>query len=207
MESQKDLESNLTDFFKNLLEEPDIQRREAHEHILGNIPALITVEQNQLFLKSIDMNELERTIKQMVVDKALGPDGFTKKNLHACWDMIKDEVLEIMEDSWRTCNILKDFNSTFLSLIPKESGVDELGKFKPISLCNVIYKIIINIILNRLKALLPMFISQEKAGFVEGIQILDGILLVHEMIHSLKVAKASGMMIKLDLSKAYDNLN
>ena len=80
-------------------------------------------------------------------------------------------------------------------------------KLRPISLCNVIYKIISKVIANRLKPLLPLIISSEKAGFMEGKQILDGIILVHETIHLLKTLNTLGMLLKLDLSKAYDKLN
>ena len=102
---------------------------------------------------------------------------------------------------------MKAFNATFLSLIPKENGADTPGKFIPISLCNLVLKIITKVMANTLKPLLPGLVSQEQSGFVEGRQILDGIILTQEMIHSLKQTKAPGMMIKVDLAKAYDKVS
>ena len=81
------------------------------------------------------------------------------------------------------------------------------GKFHPISLCNVILKITTKVMANRLNPLLPGLISPEEMRFVEGRQILDGIILTHEMIHSLKQTKTPGMLINVDLAKAYDKLN
>lgn len=112
-----------------------------------------------------------------------------------------------MEESRRTGSVLKAFNSTFLTLIPKEKGGDSLGKFRPISLCNVILKIIMKVMANQLKPLMSRLISPEQTGFFEGRQILDGILLTHEMIHSLKHTKTSSMLIKVDLAKSYDKDN
>lgn len=103
--------------------------------------------------------------------------------------------------------ILRAFNATFLTLIPKEIGREYPGKFRPITLCNVIYKIITKVIANRLKPLLPLIISPEQVWFVEGRKILNHIILVHEAIHSLKKDKKPSMLLKLDLSKAYDKLN
>ena len=60
---------------------------------------------------------------------------------------------------------------------------------------------------NRLKPLLPLLISLEQLGYVEGRQILDGIILSHEVVHSLKTSKILGMILKLDLSKAFDKLS
>eukprot|EP00253_Pinus_taeda_P012904 PITA_12904 len=98
-------------------------------------------------------------------------------------------------------------NATFLTLIPKSNNSEEVQGFRPIALCNVIYKIIATLIAKRLKPLLPSIISPEQTGFVEGRQILDGLVVAQEMIHTLNQQKRKGMMIKLDLSKAYDRLN
>jgi hypothetical protein len=121
--------------------------------------------------------------------------------------VIKNEVLEVVEDSRKFQKVLPALNATFLTLIPKEDKVENPNKFHPISLCNVIYKLISKIISNRLKPLLPSLISPEKTCFVEGRQILDSIILTHELIHSLHTSKKPGMLIKLDLSKAYDSLS
>ena len=122
----------------------------------------------------------------MARDKSPGSDGFTTNFFQEGWEWLKDELLAIVESSRKTGRILKAFNATFLTLIPKEQGTEDPGKFRPIALCNVIYKIITKVIANRLRPLLPVLISPEQAGFVEGRQILDGIILVHEAIHSLK---------------------
>ena len=103
--------------------------------------------------------------------------------------MIKEEVLPIVEESRKSRGVLKAFNATFLSLIPKGEGADTLGKFRPIALCNVIYKIFSKVIANRLKPLLLGMIILEQNSFVEGCQILDGIITVQETIHYLKCTR------------------
>lgn len=60
---------------------------------------------------------------------------------------------------------------------------------------------------NHLKGILPLLISPKKIGYVEGHQILDGIILAHEILHSLTTAKTPGMLLKLDLLKEFDKLN
>ena len=102
---------------------------------------------------------------------------------------------------------MKALNATFMVLIPKEIGMKYPSKLRPVTLCNAIYKIISKVIANTLCPLLPLIISPEQEGFVEGRQILNGIILIHETIHSVKTRKILGMLLKLDLSKAYDKLN
>ena len=55
-----------------------------------------------------------------------------------------------------------------------------------------------------MKPLLPLLISPEQSGYVEGRKILDGIILTHEVIHSLNNTKNASMLLKIDLSKAFD---
>eukprot|EP00253_Pinus_taeda_P006633 PITA_06633 len=85
--------------------------------------------------------------------------------------------------------------------------LEDAKGFRPIALCNVIYKIISSLMAKRLKPLLEKLISPEQTGFVEGRQILDGLVVTQEIIHSMKTKKQKGMVIKLDLSKAYDRVS
>jgi len=140
---------------------------------------------------------VEEVVKDMPNGKAPRPNGFT----------IKIEVWEVVEDSRRSSSILKSLNSTFLALISKEEEANTPLKFRPISLCNVLYKIISKVIANKLKPILPGIISEEQSGYVEGRQILDSILLAQEMIHTLRTQKKAGMLMQLDLSRAYDKVN
>ena len=78
----------------------------------------------------------------MALGKAPGPDDFTSNFSHFFWDLIKEYVFEIIAESRDKKGVLKAFNATFLALIPKEVGADSPDKFRAISLCNVIYKII-----------------------------------------------------------------
>ena len=62
--------------------------------------------------------------------KAPGSDGFTVDFFQSCWDLIKEEIWEVVEESRNTRQVLTSFNATFLSLIPKEHGANFPRKFK-----------------------------------------------------------------------------
>eukprot|EP00253_Pinus_taeda_P022800 PITA_22800 len=80
-------------------------------------------------------------------------------------------------------------------------------KYRPIVLCNVVYKIISKVVANRLKPLLPSLVSKEQSGFVEGRQILNNIIQAHEVVHTLTSKRQAGMIMQLDIAKAYDKVN
>eukprot|EP00253_Pinus_taeda_P008428 PITA_08428 len=197
----------LSDHFKSIAQEPHINREKAIKELTAAIPKTITADQNWALCREISLEEIEEAIRSMSNDKAPGPDGFTINFYKACWSIVKQDVWEVVEDSRRLGTILKSLNSTFLALIPKVEEAKTPDKFRPIALCNVIYKIISKVIASRLKTILPGIISEEQSGYVEGRQILDNILLAQEMIHSLHSRKEAGMLMQLDLSKAYDKVS
>ena len=81
--------------------------------------------------------------------------------------------------------MLLALNSTFLTLGPKREGANKLDIFRPIALCNVVYKVITMLITKRIKKWLPIIISKKQGGFVVGRHILDGVIIVTEAIHSM----------------------
>lgn len=112
----------------------------------------------------------------------------------------------MVQESHKNKQMLKSLNSTFLALIPKKEEANRLDQFRPIALCNVLYKIITKLIAERLKHLLGSLISAEQVGFVKGRHILDGIVIAMEVIHSMSTSKKKVMFIKLDMAKAYDRV-
>jgi hypothetical protein len=205
--SHGDMENTLISHFQNLLTEPWADRQEAINKVTRHVPSLVTPEQNVGLLRPITIEEVDQALQETPKDKAPGRDGFTSDFFHHCWLLIRTEVWEIIEDSRASGQILQALNATFITLIPKEGQANHPKQFRPIALCNVIYKLLTKVIARRLKPILPTIISPEQSGYVEGRQILDSIILAHEVIHSLQKTKTPGMLLKLDLSKAFDKIS
>ena len=143
----------------------------------------------------------------MESDKAPGPDGFPICFYKTCWDIIKVDLIKMVQGFMRKAKIGGGTNSTYLALIPKETNPETFTRFRPISLCNASYKILAKLLANRIKPLLNRLISSNQGGFVEGRHILDNVIQVQETIHSSKQRKEKGMLIKLDMANAFDRVN
>lgn len=92
-------------------------------------------------------------------------------------------------------------------MIPKKDKAESYEDFRPIALCNTLYKLLTKTIANRLHNLLPLLISEEQTGFVLGRTIYDGIIIAQEAIHLVQTNKEPSMLIKLDIKKAYDKVD
>eukprot|EP00253_Pinus_taeda_P001536 PITA_01536 len=165
------------------------------------------IEENHNLNRPVSEEEVSEVIHEMQSGKAPSLDGFNVDFFKACWDTVKYDILEVVEDSRRFKKVLKALNASFIPPIPKQENAMTPDGFRPIALCNVVYKIISKVIANRLKPLPPSLISEEETCYVEVRQILNNIIQAHEVVHSLKSNKQVGMIIQLDLAKAYDKLS
>ena len=122
---------------------------------------------------------------------------------------MRREVTEAVLSTLNTGTIPKAINHTFLTLIPKIQSPRKITDFRPISLSNVLYKLIAKVLANRLKPRLPQLISETQSAFMSERLITNNILVAHETLHHLKskrFGKIGFMALKLDMRKAYDRV-
>ena len=141
--------------------------------------------------------------------KASGPDGMSAIIYQKYWDIIGDDVIKIVLNILNFIAPIAELNKTNIALIPKINNPTKISEFRPISLCNVSYKIVSKVLANRLKPLLSTIISKSQSAFVPSILITDNVLVAFEIMHYLKKkkdGKEGYMAIKLDMSKPYDRV-
>jgi hypothetical protein len=139
--------------------------------------------------------------------KSLGPDGWPIEFYLGCFDILGTDLLKVVEESRGSGHIHNPINATFIALIPKSDSPSSFDDFRPISLCNCLYKIISKVINRRLKVILSKHISCKQFGFLEGRQIHEAIGVAQEGLHSIKLKKLQAVVVKIDLSKAFDRVN
>jgi hypothetical protein len=139
--------------------------------------------------------------------KAPGPDGLPARFFQRNWGLPRNEVCAAIKQFFKDGELPDDFNMTKIVLIPKMNDASDLKDYRPISLCNVIYKIISKCLVNRLRPHLHGIISETQSAFLPGRLISDNALIAFECFHAIhrsRKGKDSFCAYKLDLSKAYD---
>ena len=170
------------------------------ECCINTILGRILAEMNTKLEAPFGEAKIMEALNQMAAFKAPSPDGFTADFYQKNWSTIGPEVCRVALHFFNTAKMDEKVNVTHIALIPKKSDQSNVSDFKPISLCNVTYKIISKVFTNRLKrARIPQIIP--------GRLITDNILATYETLHTMHSrmwSKVGFMGIKLDISKAYD---
>lgn len=168
----------------------------------------ISAESNVMLCKIPTQEEIKKVVWDMPPLKAPGPDGFPCKFYKQYWDVVGRDLILFVQDFFITGKFTRSINRTFLVLIPKRSEAKVFDDYRPISLCNVAYKIVSKILANQIRRVLEELISPFQSAFVPGRWIAENSVLAEEVMHSIKRKKGrKGILgLKLDMSKAYDRV-
>jgi len=166
-----------------------------------------SAEDNQWLIRPFTMAELEVAVKEMKVNTAPGPDDFSTNFFKNFWGHIRYDILEMLHQLHRGQLDIARLNYGILVLLPKIKGANQIKQFRPICLLNVIYKIITKVLTIRLNSVINKVVSVAQTAFIPGRYILDGVLIIHEILHELRVRKRKGIVLKLNFEKAYDKVN
>ncbi|KAK1292012.1 hypothetical protein QJS10_CPB17g00255 [Acorus calamus] len=140
-------------------------------------------------------------------DGSPGPDGFTAEFFRVCWDVVKQDTVAAVQAFFSSGFMLRQLNHSFIALIPKSKAADTLDEFRPISLCNTVYKLITKCMASHIQCFLPRLISPHQSTFIKDRNIAHSTLLAHELVHYLNTTSGVGRAcIKIDLKKAFDSV-
>ena len=138
---------------------------------------------------------------------APGPDGLPVIFFQTFWNVIKPEIMAIFEEFFVGSIDLGRLNFGTISLIPKVPGATDIRQFRPITVINVIFRILAKGYANRVTLLADTITHPNQSAFIQGRFILDGVLVFHEVLHEVRLKRHRAVFLKLDFHKAYDTVH
>ncbi|KAM0036124.1 putative RNA-directed DNA polymerase [Helianthus debilis subsp. tardiflorus] len=164
-------------------------------------------------LKAEDMvrrfskDEIKNAVFECGTDKAPGPDGFNFHFVQKFWVDLESDFYSIFTEFYDTGYINPECSTSFITLIPKCKNPVSMKDYRPINLIGMISKVISKVLANRIKNVMGDVISESQTAFVKDRYILDGPLILNEVIAWLKRRDKKAFLLKIDFEKAYDNVN
>jgi hypothetical protein len=147
------------------------------------------------------------TVFAMKNEKALGPNGFPAEFFKKAWSIASQDVIVAIRNFFQSRKLLKAANATIIMLVPKKVNHSNMGDFRHIFSCNLIYKCITKILTNRLVSCLEDLISPNQTAFIPNRSITENVLLAQEFMKNYhKSGEMAHCTMKVDLVKVYDSV-
>jgi len=197
--------------------------QDAYEHfcsILGSSPPpsgaqsirLEAMDARRFYLHELDRPfteaEIWDAVKQLPTCKAPGPDGYTSEFLRACWPIIKSDICAAFDKLFSMNGRgFHNLNEALLILLPKTADASSLTDFRPISLIHIVAKLFAKVLSLRLAPRMGEIVSANQSAFIAERCTHDNFLLVQQTARLLHNLKASRLVLKLDIAKAFDTVS
>ena len=142
----------------------------------------------------------------MKLDKSPGLDGIPIQFYHTFWHILGSFLIKIYNESFQLEKLCNSQGILVLSLLHKKGDVNLLKSYRPISLTNVDYRILGQVIANRLHKVLPTLISPDQAGYAKGRYIGNNIRAIEVLILYAEKENVNRIICFLDFQKAFDSV-
>ncbi|KAL5579315.1 hypothetical protein UlMin_011757 [Ulmus minor] len=178
------------------------------DRVLESIERKVTPQLNDQLEQAFEAEDVRTSVFQMAPTKSPGADGMLAIFYQKFWPTIGEEITAACLGFTNGGHPLGSINETIITLLPKIKNPTRISEFQPISLCNVLYKIISKMLANILRRVMDNVISEEQSAFVPGRLISDNAIIGFECLHAIKrrKTKKNYMALKLDMAKAYDRV-
>ena len=206
-----------------------VEEEEVQEHILNGFKKLYSTELemscrfspvadfSSSYLSEVERNWMGRDVTDEDVRnglwalkpfKASGSDGLHAGFYQHFWHEVGNSICKEVKYVFKEGVVPDYLNDTLVTLIQKCKSPESLNNYRSISLCNSVYKIVSNILVERIRPHLSKLVSPVQSAFVLGRKGIDNVLIAQELFYAMDGKKGKGgyMVIKIDLEKANDRL-
>ena len=167
----------------------------------------VTSVENWDLTAPFSVDEVRNALDSMKGSSAPGPDGLPVTFFQRFWPEVKAVIMPIFQEFYTGTLDMARLNYRIITLIPKIVGATDIRQFRPITVINVMERLVAKVCAIRMAPVAGRLAHPLQSAFMKGRFIHDGILALHEIVHEVKSKNHHGVFLKLDFQKAYDRLD
>ncbi|XP_060190863.1 uncharacterized protein LOC132620187 [Lycium barbarum] len=177
----EDIKEKIIDLYKGLIRDYKSNLPAVDVHVMRQGPVL-TQEQKIELCKAVTGEEIYKGLCDIGEDKAPGVDGYNACFYKKAWGAIKEDIIQAVQQFFQSGKLLKSFNCTTVTLIPKVTNQIIVKEYMPIACCTVVYKLTTKVLGARMQDVMASVISQAQSGFIPSRKIADNTFLAKELV-------------------------
>jgi hypothetical protein len=151
--------------------------------------------------------EITAVVHSMDGSKCPGPDSFNFNFIKEFWWLLRHDIRIFFDQFYGNECIPQCLMAYFLTLVPKVKSPQCIGDFRPISLLGCIYKLLAKVLAARLALVMDPLISESQSAFLKGRQLVEGVVVMNEVIDIAKRTGKECNILIVDFEKAYDSVD
>lgn len=206
---ESEIRLEVVNHFKGIYTQPNLDQGPVSlpQRVLDQVPKIPQEAAELLDLYPIE-EEIRRVINSLGPTKAPGPDGITAALVQQNWNYFGSIVIKEVTSFFQIGMMKEGIAHSNLVLIPKTTAPTKVTEFRPISVCNLLYKVISKIIASKMQPWMDVIISKSQTTFIPSKEISKNIIILREIIHSFRKQTRGEpqFVLKVDLAKAFDSV-
>ncbi|XP_058741619.1 uncharacterized protein LOC131614006 [Vicia villosa] len=196
----EDIRSKIMNHFANRFVESEEIRP-----LLDGVSFNCLTAEDCVYLEALfSLEEIKDAVWLRDCEKSPGPDSFPLSFLKFCWSFVGQEVMRFVQDFHRRGKLPKAITASFLALTPKINNPQRVEEFKPICLIGCLYRLLSKLLAGRLNKVMGKLVSPTQTTFIEGRQMMDGVVVLNEIADFARRNRRECLILKNDFEKAYD---
>ena len=184
----------------------EVHNVDLSEKIVNNLDIKLSNEDKIMCDQILTIKDINNAIDQLLQNKSPGSDGLTAY-FYVCFRSVLVPILLKLYNDIEIKQVVPDTMAEgLITLLFKKGDRTEMANYRPITLLNTDYKILMKIFANRFKSVIHTIVSPTQAYSVPGREVTDIISTIRDVVEFLKFTNKEGIVLSIDFNKAFDRV-
>ena len=207
IQDQGEMLKHMCKFFNGLYKARNVSNDKINKALNSvNVKDKLTMQEKETLERQPELTEIENAMNRIKENKSPGLDGIPIELYRTFWHILKIPYMNMIQECAVKGMLPYTTRTSVLSLIYKKGDRKELKNYRPLSLSNTDYKIIANVMSDRLNRIMSKLVSNDQSGYIKGRNITTSVRQILDIYEYCENTNTSGAIICIDFEKAFDSI-